>query len=143
MFESSFFMKTQDLLERGLNASMVKRKVSADNIANVDVPHFKRSEVTFEENLKLAIESERTEKIKTVPTKTTASRHIEFFKSLDYREVRPKTHIDYLTSMRADGNNVDMEKEMTTAAQVQMHYNMMVERMNQNTRLLNIVMKSA
>ena len=45
--------------------------------------------------------------------------------------------------MRADGNNVDMEKEMTTAAQVQMHYNMMVERMNQNTRLLNIVMKSA
>jgi flagellar basal-body rod protein FlgB len=142
MFESTYFMKTQNLLERGLNASMVKRKVLADNIANVDVPNFKRSEVTFEENLKRALESEKTEKMKEVPTKISDERHIQFFKPLDHNKVSPKTNIDYLTSMRADGNNVDIEKEMTDSAQIQMHYSLMVERLNQNTKMLNMVLKS-
>ncbi len=142
MFESTYFMKTQTVLEKGLGASMLKRQVLSDNIANVDVPHFKRSEVLFEEQLKRAIESESTEKQKAVPTLTTDSRHIEFFKSLDYREVQPKANIDYLTSMRADGNNVDMEKEVTEASHNQMIYSLMIERMNQNFRQLHTVMRT-
>ena len=58
MFESTEFMKTQSILEKGLNNATIKRRVIADNIANVDVPHFKRSDVTFEANLKRALESE-------------------------------------------------------------------------------------
>lgn len=142
MFESTYFMKTQTVLEKGLGASMLKRQVLADNIANVDVPHFKRSEVLFEEQLKRAIESESTEKQKAVPTLTTDSRHIEFFKSQDFREVQPKTNIDYLTSMRADGNNVDMEKEVTEASHNQMIYSLMIERLNQNFRQLHTVMRT-
>lgn len=142
MFESTYFMKTQTVLEKGLGASMLKRQVLSDNIANVDVPHFKRSEVIFEEQLKRAIESESTEKQKAVPTLTTDSRHIEFFKSQDYREVQPKANIDYLTSMRADGNNVDMEKEVTEASHNQMIYSLMIERMNQNFRQLHTVMRT-
>lgn len=142
MFESTYFMKTQTVLEKGLGASMLKRQVLADNIANVDVPHFKRSEVLFEEQLKRAIESESTEKQKAVPTLTTDSRHIEFFKSQDFREVQPKANIDYLTSMRADGNNVDMEKEVTEASHNQMIYSLMIERLNQNFRQLHTVMRT-
>lgn len=143
MFESTHFMKTQDLLERGLHSSMVKRKVIADNIANVDVPGFKRSEVSFEENLKRALESEKTEKLKAIPTTTTDERHINFFTPKDYRDVKPSIKIDYLTRMRADGNNVDIEKEMTEASHNQMHYFMMVERLNHNFRQLNLVLKQA
>lgn len=143
MFESSVFMKTQDLLERGLNNATVKRRVIADNIANVDVPHFKRSEVTFEANLKRALESEETNKMNAVPTKISHKKHMEFFKPLDYKDVKSKVQIDYLTTMRADGNNVDMEKEISEAAKNQMHYALMVERLNQNSRTLNIVMRLA
>lgn len=62
MFTNTYYMKTQDLLERGLNNATFKRKVLADNIANVDVPNFKRSEVSFEANLKRALESEDFQK---------------------------------------------------------------------------------
>lgn len=143
MFGETHFMKTQDLLERGLNNSMVKRKVISDNIANADVPNFKRSEVTFEANLKKAIESEKTEAEKAVPTKITDDRHFEFSKPMDYKEVKSKINIDYLTTMRADGNNVDVEKEVVQASQNQMQYSIMAERLNQNFRLLNVVMRLA
>ena len=136
-------MKTQELLEKGLGTSLVRRKVISDNIANVDVPGFKRSEVTFEENLKRAIESEKIEKEKTVPTKISDERHINFFTPKDYRNVKADIKLDYLSRMRADGNNVDIEKEITEASHNQMHYFMMVERLNHNFKQLNLVLKTA
>lgn len=142
MFRETHFMKTQDMLERGLNTAMVRRKTIADNIANADVPHFKRSEVIFESVLKRAIESEKIEKEKSVPTKVTNQRHMDFFVPMDQASVRPKAHLDYLTTMRPDGNNVDIEKEVVDANQNQLTYNLMIERLNQNNRLLNIVMRS-
>ncbi|ASP41184.1 flagellar basal body rod protein FlgB [Leptospira interrogans] len=143
MFEKTHFMKTQDLLERGMNNSIFKRKVISDNIANADVPHFKRSEVIFESMIKRAIESEKFEAIKEVPTQISDERHIQFFKPLDYREVQPKANTDYLTTMRADGNNVDVEKEVVEASNSQMQYMMMAERINQNYRELKQVMRMA
>lgn len=143
MFQETHFMKTQYLLEKSLDASMVRRRVLSDNIANADVPHFKRSDVSFEEILKRAIHSEKIEKMNAVPTKFTDERHIEFFKPLDYKEVKPKINIDYLTTMRADGSNVDIEKEVSEATQNQMHYTMVIERFNQNNRILNTVMRLA
>ena len=41
---SGEFMKHVDLLERGVDAAVLRNKILANNIANVDVPHFKRSE---------------------------------------------------------------------------------------------------
>ncbi len=143
MFEQSHFMKTQYLLEKSMDTSMIRRKVISDNIANADVPHFKRSDVSFEELLKRPIHSEKIEKANTVPTQITHEKHIEFFKPLDYREVKPKINIDYLTTMRADGSNVDIEKEVSEASQNQMHYTMAIERLNQNNRVLNLVMRLA
>lgn len=143
MFERTEFMKTQDILQRGLNNATLKRRVIADNIANVDVPHFKRSDVTFEANLKRALESEETNKMNSVPTQVSHEKHLEFFKPIDYKDVQSKSQIDYLTTMRADGNNVDIEKEVTESAKNQTHYAIMVERLNQNSRMLNIVMRLA
>ncbi|PJZ71586.1 flagellar basal body rod protein FlgB [Leptospira perolatii] len=143
MFEETHFMKTQDLLERGLGASVLKRKVISDNIANADVPHFKRSEVVFESMIKRALESEKIEASKAIPTRIEDERHISFFTPLDYRKVQPKVNIDYLTTMRADGSNVDPEKEVVDASNSQMQYMMMVERLNANYRDLKGVMRLA
>lgn len=136
-------MKTQDLLERGMNAASLKRKVLADNIANADVPHFKRSEVLFESMIKRALESEKIEASKAIPTRIEDERHISFFTPMDYKTVQPKANIDYLTTVRADGNNVDPEKEVMEASNSQMQYMMMVERLNANFRDLKNVMRLA
>lgn len=126
-----------------MNAASLKRKVLADNIANADVPHFKRSEVLFESMIKRALESEKIEASKAIPTRIEDERHISFFTPLDYRSVQPKANIDYLTTVRADGNNVDPEKEVMEASNSQMQYMMMVERMNANFRDLKNVMRLA
>ncbi len=44
-----------DLLQKGLYAATVRNNVIANNIANVNTPNFKRSEVKFENILKDAI----------------------------------------------------------------------------------------
>lgn len=143
MFTETHFMKTQEFLHKGMNASLARRKIISDNIANVDTPHFKRSELIFESMLKRAVESETIEREKTVPTKISDERHISFFKPLDWKEVNGKTNLDYLTSMRPDGNNVDIEKEIVDSTQNQMVYNLLVERYNQNNRNLTTVMRLA
>lgn len=143
MFQETSFMKTQRILEMGLDNSVLRRKVISDNIANVDVPHFKRSEVTFEANLKRAIQSEENAAKEALPTQVSDKKHMHFFKPLNYKDVKSKINIDYLTTMRADGNNIDVEKEMVTAAQNQMSYSIMVTRINQNFRDLHMVMKLA
>lgn len=143
MFQDTLFMKTQDILHQTMNASMVKRKVISDNIANVDVPHFKRSEVIFESAMNRALESEKIEAEKAAPTQISDERHIQFFKPLDYREVKPKVNIDYLTTMRPDGNNVDIEKEIVESTKNQMTYMFVAERYTQNSKLLTQMMRMA
>jgi flagellar basal-body rod protein FlgB len=143
MFEDTHFWKTQEILTRGMDALSQRRKIISDNISNVDVPNFKRGELIFENILKRSIESEKIDKLKTVPTQITDERHIEFFSSTDWKDVKAKPHTDYLTSMRPDGNNVDIEKEMVDSAQNQMTYMLAVERYNQNNRLLTQMMRMA
>jgi len=142
MFEYSTMMQTNYLLERSLDAETLRRKVIANNIANVDVPHFKRSEVNFESELKRAIlEKERSEN--RLPALLGDERHIPFFVPRELEGVAPKVHLDYTTTYRNDGNNVDIEKEMVDASKNQMRYNSFVSSLNENYKMLKMVMRTA
>lgn len=143
IFDTGFFGKSQYLLEKAMDVSVQRRAVISDNIANVDVPHFKRSEVTFEAQLRRALDSEEYVKKNEVPAKMTHGRHIPFFRSMDFHDVSPRVNIDYLSTMRNDGNNVDVEHEMSEAVKNQLRYQAVSSRINQNFKLLNIVMRTA
>ncbi|MDR3172718.1 MAG: flagellar basal body rod protein FlgB, partial [Treponema sp.] len=54
------FEKTVDLLHRAMDANLVRRDVIAHNMANADVPNYKRQIVNFESELKRALESGKT-----------------------------------------------------------------------------------
>jgi len=54
------FSKTVDILQRAMDASLIRRDVISNNIANADVPNFKRSVVNFESELKRALNSEKS-----------------------------------------------------------------------------------
>ncbi len=49
MFDKIFNSPTQTMLNQALDGSALRNQVLANNIANVDTPGFKRSEVLFEE----------------------------------------------------------------------------------------------
>jgi flagellar basal-body rod protein FlgB len=142
MFENSKLMMTNYLLEKGLDNESLRRKVIANNIANVDVPHFKRSEVNFESELKRAI-LDREEKENKLPALMTDERHIPFFVPRDITTVHSRMNLDYNTSLRNDGNNVDVEKEMVDAAKNLMRYNAFTTSLNNNFRMLKFVMRTA
>ncbi|MBN2158358.1 MAG: flagellar basal body rod protein FlgB [Spirochaetes bacterium] len=141
MFENSKLMMTNYLLERGLDVESLRRKVISNNISNVDVPHFKRSEVNFESELKRAI-MDRKEKENRLPALMTDERHIPFFIPRDIMAVRPRINLDYNTTSRNDGNNVDVEKEMVDAAKNLMRYNAFTNNLNHNFRMLKLAMRT-
>jgi flagellar basal-body rod protein FlgB len=131
-------MSTQDILQRSMSVSIIRQEVIADNIANAGTPHFKRSEVAFESELNRALSSYDPNPF---PAAVTNSRHIPFYRPRDYREVKPIVYLDYATTQRNDGNNVDIEKEMVDARLNALRYQAMAQRISGNFRLLDIVMR--
>ena len=138
MFLDSDFMRTQDILQRSMSASLIRQDVIANNIANADTPHFKRSDVAFESELSRALAGYDS---RPFPEAITNNRHIPFYRPKDYREVKPIIYVDYTTSYRNDGNNVDIEKEMVDAKENALRYVAMAQRVSDNFKLLSIVMR--
>jgi flagellar basal-body rod protein FlgB len=139
MFLNNSFGKTVDILHRTMDVNNLRRQVIADNIANSDTPNFKRSTVNFESQLERALASERPSgRLKAAMTN---SRHIPFEKTMDYRDVRPRRVLDYLTTSKNNGNNVDIEEEMMLALQNQMSYDLMTRAISNQFTQVNIVLR--
>jgi len=119
------FSKSIDLIHRALDAETVRREVYANNIANAGVKDFKRSEVNFEASLKRALDSEKQRPL--VEMKQTDPRHLTNLTRLDYRDVRPRRVLDYLSQTKNNGNNVDAEKEFQLLVENQMKYMLLAE----------------
>ncbi|OHD56451.1 MAG: flagellar basal-body rod protein FlgB [Spirochaetes bacterium GWF1_51_8] len=126
------------LIEMALDANALRREVIADNIANVNVPFFKRSEVSFESQLTRALESEQQDQF---PTMMTDERHISFNQFIDYKGVSPKISVEYDSNYRNDKNNVDIDKEMIDSTKNSMQYNALMEMYSRNLKIVDFVMR--
>lgn len=134
------FTRSVDLLQRAMDATSLRYQVSANNLANSEVPNFKRSTVNFESELKRAFESE--EKARNgFQLARTDERHISLNEPYDYRDVEPRRVLDYTTTAKANGNNVDAETEANNILQIQMQYRLLTQLTNFEFSQLNIVMK--
>ncbi len=121
--------ETIDLLAAGLKTDVIRKEVIANNIANVDVPGFKRSEVSFEVKLKRAIELQQ--KIESEPSlRTVHPEHISKRSVPNIKDIQPTVHIDYLSTMRNNGNNVDIEDEVMKLTRTQLHYSLLADRIS-------------
>jgi flagellar basal-body rod protein FlgB len=117
------FERTVDLLHRGLDAGVVRRNVIANNMANSGVPNFKRSDVTFESELKRALDTGKQRP--ALELELTNPKHISNWRERDYREVRPRRVLDYVSASNNNGNNVDPEQEFNLALENQMMYTLL------------------
>ena len=138
MFFDSGSMKTFYLLEKSLDASLIRQQVISDNIANVDTPGFKRTDVTFEAQMQRALDSENEPRF---PVALTNKGHIDFFKPMNYRDVRAKLVIEQFTNFRNDKNNVDIEKEISDAVKNSLKYKAMTQRLNGSFRALELAIQ--
>lgn len=134
------FARTVDLLHRALDVNTVRRSVIANNLANADVPNFKRSIVNFESELKRALESE--DKKPALELKLTNEKHIPNHKDRDYRDVQIRRVLDYTSTYNNNGNNVDPEQEIMLQTENQMSYLMFAQAVNFEFSQLNRVLRS-
>lgn len=120
---------TYDLIKDGIKASNLRAKTISNNIANVNTKNYKKFNVVFEENLKNGssqLELKRTKEAHLFGGNTSGNMYVEKEKG---------------TSMRNDGNNVDLEVEKVNQAANTLKYNALISNINSRFNDLKTVIK--
>ena len=134
------FTRSIDLLQREMDVTSLRYQVTANNLANSEVPNFKRSVVNFESELKNALDSEEIAK-NSFKLTTTNDRHIQINTPYDYHQVEPRRVVDYTTQAKANVNNVDAETEANNILQIQMQYRLLTQLTSFEFEQVNVAMK--
>jgi flagellar basal-body rod protein FlgB len=121
-----------DYLGKGIGATWLRNEVISNNIANIDTPGFKASEVEFEDLMAAAVGKGS----KTVALAATDDRHISN-KAANAADVEAEVVKDATTSAGLDGNNVDIEHEMAELAKNSIEYYSLVSKVNSEFRKLD------
>lgn len=94
-------MEIYNLMKMGLDATELRSRVIANNIANINTAGYKRKYVTFEETL-----------------------------TGELKDAKIEVKTEKNTSMREDGNNVDLENEKVNQAATTLEYNALISLTN-------------
>ncbi|GAA0085607.1 flagellar basal body rod protein FlgB [Clostridium sp. CTA-7] len=119
--------KTLQFIKLGLDASSLRGKVIANNMSNINTKDYKKSYVSFEENLSKAKED--------FSLKKTRENHL----SGNLNDSLIKVETDKSTSMRTDGNNVDMDLEKVNQASNTLMYNALITQANSKLNMTKSV----
>lgn len=106
-------------------AANIRQEVIANNIANVNTPNFRKSDLVFEDLLAEELYGP-TDDGRLKPAKTH-SKHLPP-PDLPFYAI-PQIVEDRSTLMRVDDNNVDIDIEMANLAKNQIYYNALATQM--------------
>ncbi|THF81344.1 flagellar basal body rod protein FlgB [Cohnella fermenti] len=124
-------------LEGAIKAASLRQQVIANNVANVDTPNFKRSDVVFEELLEQAMNSQG---IGSFAGTRTDERHLVIGSS---QSAIPSSKVvtDESTIFNNSKNNVDIDKEMSLIAENQLRYNLFVQQISHEVTMMRTAIK--
>ena len=117
------FDVTQKSLEVALHGTELRQQVVANNLANVNTPGFKRSDVEFGPALAEALQFSGT--------------------SAAVGGVMPVVKTDTTSAMRLDGNNVDIDREATYLAQTQLQFSALMAVVTKNLTTMSSIITGA
>jgi len=127
MFNSLFYT-----IPAAMNATMLREKIIAHNIANVETPGYKRMDVIFEDELRKVLESN------DLKLKTDSEKHISNFPT----SISPKIVTQSNTSITNDKNNVDIDYEINLLVQNTLRYQVLSRLMSMNIDRYNTALRS-
>ena len=122
-----------NVLQKGLEASGMRQQVLSNNVANIDTPNFKRSDVDFKTVLGAVLDGNSG----ALAMKQSSLKHISGLANGSGSGVVT----DQATSLRNDGNNVDVDREMTNVAENGLYYNSLTRAISSQLGLLRMVIK--
>ena len=120
------FTRSVDLLSRAMDVNSLRYQVSANNIANAEVPNYKRQTVNFESELKRAFDSEKDTEHRFQLTRTD-EKHIQLDQPYDWHSVEPRRVTDWASTANANGTNVDAEYEAMNIMKIQLNYRLLAQ----------------
>jgi flagellar basal-body rod protein FlgB len=114
---ADFFTHPVDrVIDAALKGLSLRQRAIASNLANVDTPGYKALRVRFEDRLKEAIRNRRLDD--------------------ESAFAGPKVEIDGATTMRNDGNNVDIDEQLVLLNDTVLRYSALVQVMNRRLGML-------
>lgn len=119
---------TFQLLEKSLNGSVVRQNTIAHNMSNINTPGFKQFLVNFEEQL-------AGSQFGPLPLKLTQAKHI----GNEANTSEFKVERDTSPSLRADGNNVNLEEQMTAMVKNDVYFNGALNQVNKKIAMKKYV----
>jgi flagellar basal-body rod protein FlgB len=117
------FSGTDSYIRAALTGLASRQRAIANNVANVDTPNFKASEVRFEDALKGAI----TRRQGSAPSQSSLN------------SLASVSSLEDGTTTRADGNNVDIDHEMELLGESQLTYSALTQVMSTRLGILRSV----
>jgi flagellar basal-body rod protein FlgB len=110
------------ILQKSMDALAVQHEVIANNLANIETPGFKRSEVSFQDKLKAVLNvNEPSALWRTNP------KHFPIVEKATLDGFKPTITTITDTIGRNDGNNVDLEMESAKLAENNLLYNSLAD----------------
>ena len=120
---------TYNLLKKSMDASALRGKVIANNVANINTNNYKKLYVTFEDTL--------NDNISANTMKTDNNKHMLAGSGNGDISIQR----DESTSMRQDGNNVDIDQEMTNQAANTLMYSALVKQVSSKISLTSYIIR--
>ncbi|GKX28993.1 flagellar basal body rod protein FlgB [Vallitalea longa] len=112
-----------NLIGKSLDASLLRHNVISENIANEDTPGYKRKDVKFEGLLQEALLSNNNSS------------------KIGFNTMTPQVVVDKKNlSYRLDGNNVNIDTEMTELTKNQIKFNVLVDQVSNNFSRIKTVL---
>lgn len=119
-------------LQKALDGVWQRDEIISHNISNIDTPNYKKQGVSFEDQLQAIIQGN------DFRGRKTRDRHMSIGMS-DSEDFKPVTYTIDHTKMREDGNNVDIDSEMSNQAKNTIAYFYLAEKSSQNLRRIKNV----
>lgn len=120
-------------LSKQLDSSALTQRVIANNVANVNTPGFKKSYVSFQDQLRRALDA------RTPAMATSDPRHIGG--KADIYMVSPGVVQERETIMRNGQNNVDIDQEMVNLAANEIIYDFSANALSGKLGILGYVIR--
>ncbi|MFZ7131499.1 MAG: flagellar basal body rod protein FlgB [Eubacteriales bacterium] len=119
-----------DLMKKALDASSLRQEAISSNIANANTPNYKVNKVEFEDLFAQILDKNG------ITLNKTNERH---FGISGIHDIQPVVEKRESTSVNDNGNNVDIDMEMTNLAANEIYYNALIQQVNTKLGNLNYV----
>ncbi len=127
---------TLTLLTNGLDALSARQAAIAQNLANVETPNYKAVDVAFEQHLRQALARSRTLGGPASPQEAAQAFQEEAERLATLRATPYRRN---QSTLRRDGNNVDVEAEMAYLAETALRYQALSTLASKKLAMLRLV----